>query len=234
MSLVDILVQPGGSFHLGSLVAISSEISISVALGCLIGWMIAAYIHYVGTYLAIFILGVTFSIAKFSHLLGASMEHHFHMALHLEPLLICMAAGFVIQNLSREGPRLMDAIDRSSLPVYVIFFALTGAALDLPALKQTWHVALMVAGVRLIMIWLGASWGGRLSGDPPLFYRNSWLAFITQAGVSLGLASIVANRCPGWGGALCTLVIAVIAVNQLIGPVAFRIALVRAREVRPE
>jgi Kef-type K+ transport system membrane component KefB len=234
LSVIDRLTHPGQSFHVGSLVVISAEILVSIGLGYLIGSLIATYIKHIKTYLAIFILGVTFSIARFSNHLGVSMEHYFQMAVHLEPLLICMAAGFVIQNRSREGPRLMEAIDRSSLPVYVIFFALTGAALDLSALRQTWTMALMLVGVRLLMIWLGSFWGGRLSGDPPIFYRNSWLAFITQAGVSLGLASIVAKRYPGWGAALTTIVVAVIAVNQFIGPVAFKVALNRVGETRQE
>jgi Kef-type K+ transport system membrane component KefB len=234
LSVIDLLAHPGQSFHVASLVVISAEIFVSIGLGYLIGSLIAAYIKYIKTYLTIFILGVTFSIAKFSNHLGVLLEQYFQMAVHLEPLLICMAAGFVIQNRSREGPRLMDAIDRSSLPVYVIFFALTGAALDLSALKQTWTMAFMLVGVRLLMIWLGAAWGGRLSGDPPIFYRNSWLAFVTQAGVSLGLASIVARRYPGWGTTLATIIVAVIAVNQFIGPVLFKVALARVGESRQE
>lgn len=192
------------------------------------------YIKHIRIYLAIFILGVTFSIARFSHFLGFYMEQCFHVAVHLELLLICMAAGFVIQNRSPEGEKLMNPIDRCSLPVYVIFFALTGAALDLEALKQTWHVALMIAGVRLTMIWLGAFLGGWLSGDPPIFYRNSWLAFVTQAGVSLGLAAIVAKRFPEWGISFATIVVVVIAVNQVIGPIAFKVGLTRVGEARLE
>ncbi len=73
-----------------------------------------------------------------------------------------------------------------------------------------------------------------MSGDPPLFYRNSWLAFITQAGVSLGLTAIVAKRFPEWGTTFATLVVAVIAVNQFIGPIAFKAALTRVGEARLE
>ncbi|NIQ39848.1 MAG: hypothetical protein GTN81_14860 [Proteobacteria bacterium] len=232
LSIATISAQPGQAFDVGSLVVLSVEISLSLAIGYLVGSLIALYIRHIHVYLTIFVLAITFSIARFSPLLGLTMERSFHAAIHLEPLLICLAAGFVIQNRSPQGEGLMNAIDRSSLPVYVIFFALTGAALDLEALKQTWHLALMLAGVRLIAIWFGAFWGGRLSGDPPVFYRNSWLAFITQAGVSLGLTAIVAKRFPEWGASFATIVVAVIAINQLLGPIAFRSALIRVGEAR--
>ncbi len=234
LSVATIVAQPGQSFDVGSLVVLSVEIFLSLSIGCVMGLLIAWYIKQIRVYLAVFLLAMTFSVAKFSPFLGLYMEHLFRVAIHLEPLLICLAAGFIIQNRSPQGESLMAAIDRSSLPVYVIFFALTGAALDLGALKQTWHLAVILVGVRIAMIWLGTFWGGKVSGDPPLFYRNSWLAFITQAGVSLGLTAIVAKRFPEWGTTFATLVVAVIAVNQFIGPIAFKAALRRVGEARLE
>jgi hypothetical protein len=60
------------------------------------------------------------------------------------------------------------------------------------------------------------------------------MGFIAQAGVTLGLASIIARRFPGWGDEVRSIALAMIALNQLLGPVAFRWALVRAGESRPE
>ena len=48
------------------------------------------------------------------------------------------------------------------------------------------------------------------------------MPFITQAGVGLGLATIVAHEFPEWGNEFLTLVIAVIVLNQLIGPPLFK------------
>ena len=62
--------------------------------------------------------------------------------------------------------------------------------------------------------------------------RYGWLGFIAQAGVSLGLAQMLLDRFPEWGGSLRTLIIAVIAINQLIGPIGFRFALIRTKEAR--
>jgi hypothetical protein len=58
------------------------------------------------------------------------------------------------------------------------------------------------------------------------------LSFVTQAGVSLGLAGIVVHRFPDWGAALATTIVAVIALNQIVGPIAFKYALEAVGEAR--
>jgi Kef-type K+ transport system membrane component KefB len=147
-------------------------------------------------------------------------------------MLICLTAGFCVQNFSRDGNLLIEKIDRSSLPIYVIFFSLSGAALNIEAMRQTWLIAILLVAVRFMLIWMGAYLGGSLSGDPNRFSRMSGLSFITQAGVSLGLAGIVMTRFPEWGGALATTIIAIIALNQLVGPVTFKFALRQVGEAR--
>jgi hypothetical protein len=56
------------------------------------------------------------------------------------------------------------------------------------------------------------------------------MGFLAQAGVTLGLATIVSARFPTWGGEVAAIIIAMIAVNQLIGPPLFRFSLVRSGE----
>jgi Kef-type K+ transport system membrane component KefB len=140
-------------------------------------------------------------------------------------MLVCITAGFWVQNLSPNGEDFMEKIDRSSLPIYVVFFSLAGAALDVEVLRRTWVVALLVVAVRAALIWTAGWLGARFSGDPPAFRRMAGLSYVAQAGVSLGLAGVVADRFPQWGGPLSATIIAVIAVNQVIGPVTFKIAL---------
>ena len=80
------------------------------------------------------------------------------------------------------------------------------------------------------MLFIGSYTSGRLSGDRPLTYRNTWLGFITQAGVSLGLLSEVVRRIPEIGIPIQTILITAITLNQLIGPVAFKYALEKTGE----
>ncbi len=154
------------------------------------------------------------------------------LEIHLEPLLICAAAGFTIQNWSHQGPRLLGAMDQVALPVYVVFFTMAGARLDLGALAASWGLAVALAGFRIVMIMLGTRLATSLAGDPAPFRRYCWLGFVTQAGLSLALISQIESRFPDWGPGLATTLVAVIAINQLIGPAAFKMALEKVGEAR--
>ena len=71
-----------------------------------------------------------------------------------------------------------------------------------------------------------------MAGDPPTFVKASGLGFIAQAGVSLGLAQLVAERFPDFGSELAAFIIASIAINQVVGPVALKSALSYVRETK--
>jgi Kef-type K+ transport system membrane component KefB len=225
-------VSLGGPMELRFIGVVLLELAGSILGGIALGWVISLYIRYVEAELAVFILALAFLVTFFSGQFALLLDHLYSIPLHLEPMLICLTAGFWVQNFSRGGAPLMEKIDRSSLPIYVIFFSLTGAALNIGALRQTWLVALLLVAVRSALIWLGAFLGASLSGDPSRFRQLSGLSFITQAGVSLGLAGIVMRRFPEWGAALATVIVAVIAINQIIGPVAFKLALGAVGEAR--
>ena len=194
--------------------------------------MLAYYIDRVQVSTPILLLGTALLVTYLSHGLGEYLQETFAVGVHLEPLLICVTAGFTVQNYSRQGGKFIEAVEAVSLPVYVLFFALAGAGLDLGALRQTWAISLLLVAVRGGAIFLGAYTGGHLGGDPPRFNRIAGMAFLTQAGVSLGLAMEVVRRFPEWGIEFTTVVVAVIAVNQMVGPIAMKQALVRSGEAQ--
>jgi hypothetical protein len=74
--------------------------------------------------------------------------------------------------------------------------------------------------------WAGAS----LAGENRATRQLSWTAFVAQAGISLGLAELVAQQFPHMGHQIRTFVLAIVAVNQLVGPVLFGWALRRVGE----
>jgi Kef-type K+ transport system membrane component KefB len=232
VSACQAVVVPGGGMDFQFIQTIGIELAVSLFAGILLGWVVSLYIGYVKAEQLVFILALAFLVTFFSRQFAFFLDRFYSVSFHLEPMLICVTAGFWIQNFSRSGGQFMEQIDRSSLPIYVIFFSLTGAALNIDALKETWLIAVLVAVVRFILISLGAYLGTSLSGDPPRFRKMAGLSFITQAGVSLGLAGIVMRRFPDWGPALATTIVAIIAINQIIGPIAFKFALNTVGEAR--
>jgi len=143
----------------------------------------------------------------------------------LQPLIICMVAGFICVNFTRSGFAFVDAEDRIGPIVYVAFFTLTGAALDLNSVAPNIALATIIALGRIVGIFLGAYTGGRLAGEPDFESRRAWMAYVTQAGVALGLAKKVHLEYRVWGGSFATMFVTVVVINQLIGPPLFRFVL---------
>ncbi len=232
VTLSQAAVSTSGAVDLGLIVTMAIEIAVSLGAGVGLGYLMIWYIKHVKVELVIFILGVAFLTTFGARELATWTAASLGTTFHLHVMLTCIAAGFMIQNFSPSGHVFMEKIDHASLPIYVVFFAHVGADLDIRTIEATWLIALVIVAARFVLIWLGALVGGKLSGDPPVMNRYSGLSFVTQAGVSLGLAGIVRTRFPGWGAALATMIVAVITLNQVIGPVTLKLALGAVGETR--
>jgi len=232
MTCIKTMLPANGTGDFLTLIAIFLETMTSLGVGLVLGKGISLYIRKVGHDLPLFLLFFAFGIAKGSLWLDHFMETQFGVSLHLEPLLVCMSAGFVVQNLSGEGLSFMNSLERISLPIYVLFFSLAGASLDLVALKMTWPFAASLVLVRSTAIF-GATWtAGALNRDPPRINRIAWMAYVTQAGVAIGLAQLAERHFPDIGVYLTTVVLAVIAINQVVGPITFKMVLNMVGESR--
>ena len=80
------------------------------------------------------------------------------------------------------------------------------------------------------MKYLGTFLGARMSGEEPGVQKYSWAGFISQAGVALGMAVIVENTFPEWGSSFKAIILAVIALNQIAGPILLQNLLIRVNE----
>ena len=65
----------------------------------------------------------------------------------------------------------------------------------------------------------------------PSLARDSWKGLISQAGVTLGLTTIVATEFPGVGAQIQTVILALTAIHVIVGPILFRSALANLREI---
>jgi Kef-type K+ transport system membrane component KefB len=135
-----------------------------------------------------------------------------------------------VQNLSRQGPRLLHEVERAGEVAYVVFFATAGAHLDLPLVATLWPAALLLAGSRAVIAYAAQRGASRLAGDPPAVARWGFAGLVSQAGLALGIAAKVAAEFPGFGPAFGALAVAVVSVNEVAGPVVFKAALDRAGE----
>jgi Kef-type K+ transport system membrane component KefB len=231
MAVSEIIMGAGTAVDFRLITGLTLAVAGSLALGIVLGKGISLYIGKVGHDLSLFLLFFAFSVFKACLWFNQFMEAHFAVSLHLEPLLICISAGFTVQNFSRHGYIFMEAMERFALPIFVLFFSIAGASLNLDALLMTWPLAAFLVIIRTLGIF-GSTWvAGILNRDSSQHRRIAWMAYITQAGVAIGLAQLAQRRFPELGVYLTTLVLAVITINQVVGPITFKIALKKAGEV---
>jgi Kef-type K+ transport system membrane component KefB len=212
------LLDPGAPLALGALADVGHELLGSIALGTTLGLALAAYLRLVGRQVLLVLLA-----------LGLVFTELFAW-LRFEWLLIFIVAGFVVQNLTRQGPRLLREVERAGEVAYVVFFATAGAHLDLPLLATLWPAALVLAGARGALTYGSQRLSSRLAGGPPAVARWGFAGLVSQAGLALGIAARVSAEAPALGAAFGALAVAVVSVNEVVGPVLFKVALDRTGE----
>ncbi|MBI2187538.1 MAG: trehalose-6-phosphate synthase [Acidobacteria bacterium] len=198
------------------------EIGGAVAFGALVGAVFGLYVRYIGRDVALVLIVACALLSQ----VGTTQE--------FEPLLAAMTAGLVIENLAvAQGDALRAAVQRAAPPVLLIFFVAVGTSLRLDALAVGGPVALAVSICRIAMIRAGVAAGLAVSHLERPVGGYAWTGLISQAGITLGFASIVAAEFPGWGTNVQMLLVGLIAVHELVGPIVFRQGLARAGEIVP-
>lgn len=152
---------------------------------------------------------------------------------HLESLIIALGAGFYLENFcpAADIDRLRSDLKRGALVGYVLFFALSGAALRVGVLREWWPWALLLIGLRVVSVRYGIRWAGRDPSVTPALAREGWLGLISQVGMASVLAQLARRAFPEWGVSLEALLVAMIGVHTVAGPICFRLALERTGEI---
>jgi Kef-type K+ transport system membrane component KefB len=150
--------------------------------------------------------------------------------LDLSPLVASLAVGTTMANLSGRSRRLLDALGRTDPPLYAIFFVIAGADLNLALLPSLGLLGVVYILGRAGGKMLGAFYAARKLGAEPAVQRYLGPALLAQAGLAIGLLLTVNQRFPDLAPTVTTVVLAAVAVFELVGPVSARLALTRSGE----
>jgi Kef-type K+ transport system membrane component KefB len=192
----------------------------SVAIGTTLGLFLAAYLRLIRGQLVVLLLALGFGLSEMLRYV------------RFDALLTFMVAGFIVQNLSRQGEKLSHEVEKLGSVVYVLFFATAGAHLDVPLLQRMWPVALVLSSVRGGATWLASRASSRLANDPPTVRDWGWSSMISQAGLALGVAAVIERNFPQFGSGFRSLSLATIAINEMVGPILFKRALDQTGETQ--
>jgi Kef-type K+ transport system membrane component KefB len=151
-------------------------------------------------------------------------------AMDLSPLVASLAVGATMANLSTKSRHLFEALGHTDPPLYVIFFVLAGADLELSLLPSLGLLGVVYVLARAAGK-LGGAWiGARSAGFPHATQRLFGLSLLAQAGLAVGLVLITRQRFPEIASTVTTVVLGAVVVFEIAGPLSARFALDRCGE----
>jgi NhaP-type Na+/H+ or K+/H+ antiporter len=212
-------VIKGDSDPTGAIATISWEVFGSLGVGLLIGFVLARFMIHIQQGVGLFAVMLCFVCAEVGN------------AVHLDPLIIMLACGIYVRNFSRaDAHKLIDPFDAAAYPVYMVFFALAGAKLDLSKLFGVMLPVALIVATRAASFYVGSKIATSRADSDPAVKKFAWFGLVPQAGLALALAELVRRTFPEFGDAAFALVVGVVACNEMIAPVVLRIALLRSGE----
>lgn len=194
----------------------------SIALGVLLGYALALWGSRVeeSGELLILVLGMLLIAIGASKWLG------------LSPLITPMVMGATLINLAKESRHLFDVLGKTDPPVYALFFVLAGAHLQISDLLAIGVSGIAYTVARVIGKIVGAYFGTRYFKYPPVVSKYLGLALVPHAGVAIGLAIQVKAVLPQQASTISTIILGSIMINEVIGPIMTKYAIVKSGETQ--
>ena len=209
------------------------EIVLSLALGAAMGFIFnfcERFFHSRSKRLSMSItfvfLTIAFSMMKFE--IGG-------IHIGFSSLLVCMMLGTVFCNICDFSEELMERVDRWTAPLFVLFFVLSGAELELSVFT---NFAIILVGIVYILSrsvgkYSGAFVSAKLSKCDDNIVKYLGITLLPQAGVALGMA-MKAGELGADGAIVANITLFAVLVYELVGPLLTKIALTKAGDINPE
>ena len=209
------------------------EVVLSLLLGALMGWLITFFERFFHSRSKRLAISVTFVLLA----VALSMVE-FHIAnVHIafSSLLVCMMMGTLFCNTCDFSEELMDRLDRWTAPLFVLFFVLSGAELELGVFA---NIAIVTVGLVYIFVrclgkYFGASFSAKATKCDPNIVKFLGITLFPQAGVALGMA-IKAQTLGAEGAIVANITLFGVLIYELVGPLLTKLALQKAGEIKPE
>ncbi|MBQ9802928.1 MAG: cation:proton antiporter [Clostridia bacterium] len=210
------------------------EIVLSLVLGALMGVLITFFERFfhsrskrLSMSVAFVLLTVALSTLKFE--IGGV-----HIA--FSSLLTCMMLGTVFCNMCDFSEELMDRLDRWTAPIFILFFVISGAELELSVFTD--FAVVIIGVVYIIARSLGKYTGARISSQAthcdPNIIKYLGITLLPQAGVALGMAIKAKEQLGSEGAIVANITLMAVLIYELIGPMLTKMCLLKAGDIKPE
>ncbi len=212
---------------LSSLPGIAAEFGWALVIGVATGLIFIAYFRFVAREMLFFTVGAIFVASFICDIV------------HAEKLLAFLTAGFIVQNLSRHGHTMIEALESISMPAFVVYFTIKAAELNLQGIASVLALTGILTVIRTAMLYGGVNLVVRYFKPnlPDNVQDNLWLSFFSRGGVDLVLASLLASRASElgeWAVAFQNVIMGIVAIHLVVGPALLKFALDRAGNLSDE
>ena len=147
-------------------------------------------------------------------------------------LLTCMMMGAVFANLSNKSERILSICDRITPPIFVAFFVVSGADLNVGILPSIGVLGIIYVVVRVIGKIFGAWLGAKISKADENIQKYLGFALTPQAGVAIGLTVVAKTIVPAYAPQIRAVILCATLIYELIGPSVSKWALKQSGEIK--
>ena len=203
------------------------EIALSLAVGCALGIVIAlacklfkSRANRLGVMIAVVLVAVGLCQIEI-------------LGVHMSSLLICMMVGAAFTNARKDAVIILDGAERWTPPLFMLFFVISGATLDLTIIPYIGVIGIVYIVFRSLGKYLGSYLGGVVTKADKNVKNYLGITLLPQAGVAIGMAQTVASE-PSLitiSQSIVTVVLCATLIYEIVGPLLTKICLVKAGEI---
>lgn len=211
------------------------EITASLGLGAVLGYIFSKVEIFFNSRSKRLALAITFvvistGISKMHFSLGGGVSIGF------SSLLVCMMCGTIFCNLCDFSEGIMYKTERWTGPIYVLFFVISGAELDLRVFSDLAVVGIGIAYIlsRSAGKIFGASISAKFMKCQDSIQKYLGITLLPQAGVALGMSITVAAEFGAEGTIVRNIVLFAVLIYELFGPIMTKMALTAAGDIQPK
>lgn len=147
-------------------------------------------------------------------------------------LLLCMAMGAALANFSSNVNHIMKLSDYITPPIFILFFVLSGAELNLSVLPAIGVAGVVYVVMRVAGKIFGSYFGALIMRSESAIKKYLGPALIPQAGVAIGLSLVATTVVPEYGANIRAIILCGTLIYELIGPAISKMSLKKAGEIK--
>lgn len=155
------------------------------------------------------------------------------LGVHMSSLLICMMIGAAFTNARKDAVIILDGQERWTPPLFMLFFVISGATLDLTIIPYIGVIGVVYIVFRSLGKYSGAFLGGLVTKADKNVKNYLGITLLPQAGVAIGMAQTVAGE-PALqtiSQSIVTVILCATLFYEIVGPLLTKICLQKAGEI---